>query len=128
MKTPNWKPELLTTIKGIDYTLHFKPEYNISAKEHFMGDCDWSLDQYEAIKNCYWFSATLQATKNGIELANEYLGGNCYKNKIDVMRNNLADTLSGYAIDMINECRPQAEKELKQQVMKTKQILLDLQA
>ncbi len=116
MKTPNWKPQLLTTIDGIEYNLHFEGEH-LDAKKHFVEECDWTEEVYREVSNYYWFIAKIEATKAGNALATSYLGGNCYKNLADVMqghKDGLDNVLAGYAPQMIDECKGDAEIALKQ--------------
>ena len=127
MKTPNWRPVELTKIDNVTYTLHFEDEHR-DAKNHFLVECDYSEEAYSEIKNFYWFTARVEATKAGVILSDNYLGGNCCRNKKEVMQDNtLANILNGYIPQMIAECQEQADINLNLLIAETEQKLIDLQ-
>lgn len=109
MRTPNWTDKkILTTDNGIDVFIEFEEE-GTNAKHHFISECGWSESDYAEIKDFYWFSAKIYATKAGIEIGNSYLGGNCYRNLKDVLGNGtVADLLGGYGPQMVEEALEEA--------------------
>ena len=113
MKTPSWKNQNLGYHKGFNLELRFAEE-DWSMKDHFINGCGWSQDQYDDIKNYYWFVAEVVAYIGSIECGSSYLGGNCYKNLKDVMQDkNPENVLSGYLPQMIEEAIEEAIKKLQ---------------
>lgn len=129
MRTPTWKPQVLTTIEGVTYTLHFEEEF-MDARRHFVEDCGWSAEEYNAIKKGYWFTAKIEATKGDEVLSDSYLGGNCYKSLKDVMAyegdTTLGSVLSGYAPQMVEECKEGAHIALGLLIQRQEERLLIL--
>ena len=113
MKTPSWKNQNLGTDRGFKIELRFHEE-DRSMKDHFINECGWSQDQYNDIKNYYWFVAEVVAYKGSIECGSSYLGGNCYKNLKDVMQDKKPENvLGGYLPQMIEEAIEEAIENLK---------------
>ena len=123
MKTPTWQPQLLTTLDGVDFTLHFENE-DMNPRTHFIQDCGMSQNDYDEIKAYYWFLARIEANKGGKVLAVSYLGGNCYKSLKEVMGGGeLGNILDGYAPQLIEECQEEAEVTLQLLIERTEETL-----
>ena len=60
--------------------------------------------------NLNWFCAKVTASKNGIELASDYLGGCCYKNANEFLTNN------DYYADMVDKVIIEAKEAIKKLV------------
>ena len=114
MKTPNLKDVLLTKEGSISYVLSFEEEYE-EAYNHFVGKCGFDQDEWESIKDCYWFCAKVEAKlPTGLVIGTAYLGGNAYASKAEVLGNGeLDDILSGYAPQMVDEAKQEALAFLK---------------
>lgn len=102
MKTPDWKDETITTSNGFLITLRFEDEH-MNAKDHFCNECGWEIDEYKKIADYYWFSVNVIATKDGYTVGSAYLGGNCYKNKKEVLGTSIETCLAGYMPQLIDE-------------------------
>lgn len=123
MKTPDWLPVDLGSVDGFKFVLSFEPE-DMSMKDHFINQCGWSLDDYKSIENNYWFCAKVTAYKGKIACGDAYLGGNCYKNKKEVLSDfkltndspiwdNVQTLLSGYGAQMIQDAMLEAKQNLE---------------
>ncbi len=112
MKTPIWKSETIHKDDDFTYVLSFEEEF-IDPHYHFTVECKWEEEQYSNIKNFYWFCSKITAYKGKIECGSAYLGGNCYKDKKDVMGAGLDTMLGGYAPQMIEEAREEALDNLE---------------
>lgn len=106
MRSPEWKPVIIAEKNGFKFELSFEPDDLLCPKTHFMHDCKWSKEEYETIKNFYWFDAIVTPIKGSIRFDScaAYLGANCYANKKEVMGNGeLKNILSGYAPQMVED-------------------------
>lgn len=108
MKTPNWQPVQLTQKDGFKLVLSFEEEYSCGY-DHFVNECDWSKEDYESIKNFYWFCAKVTAFKGKIECGTKYLGACCHKSKKDVIETDLG----GYLPQMIEQAIDEAKQNLE---------------
>lgn len=117
MRTPTWNSETIHKDDKFSYVLSFEEESFVDAKNHFIKECDWSVEAYKAIKDFYWFSAKVTSFMGKVEIHSEYLGCNCYKSKAQVMgdggKDVLDDILGGYALQMIEECKEESLKLLE---------------
>lgn len=117
MKTPTWLSEKVVTLDGIDYYLAFEPD-DLNPRTHFITQCEWAETDYNEIKNYYWFSARVLAMKGQFLLSETYMGGNCYKNKKEVISgDNWRDYLGGYMGQMVDECKEEAEEKLSSLIL-----------
>jgi hypothetical protein len=123
MKTPDWQPVELGSIDGFKFVLSFEPE-DMSMKYHFINQCGWSLVDYTSIANNYWFVARVTAYKGKIACGDAYLGGNCYKNKKEVLGDfkltnelpiwdNVQTLLSGYGAQMLQDAITESKQNLE---------------
>lgn len=73
------------TFEGFDIAFYAEPEYDNPADHFASGDDAWDLETIEAIERgkLTWFCAKVTASKAGIELASDYLGGCCYWKESD---------------------------------------------
>ena len=108
MKTPDWQPVQLPEKDGFKLVLSFEEE-DLPAYYHFVGECGWSDEDYQSIKNYYWFCAKVTAFKGKIECGASYLGTCCYKSKKDIIGTNLG----GYLPQMINDAIEEAKENLE---------------
>lgn len=112
MKTPDWKPQNIGIIDGFKIVLDFEKEH-MCPKSHFVNECGWSDDEYNEIKNYYWFSAKVITYKGVIECGSAYLGGCCHKNLKCVMGDKkLENILGGYLPQLIEEAIDEAKASL----------------
>ena len=83
-----------TQSEGFDIHFYAMPEYD-SPDDHF----DDKGETAEAIREGRfdWFAACVTASKNGIELGADYLGGCCYESPQAFM-----DEPDGYFADMVS--------------------------
>jgi len=94
-----WEPLHEEKAEGFDIITSIQPEI-MHPSESFdsssFADDDGLQKLIEAIDNgsLQWFVVRVQAFKNGILLASDYLGGNCYENPSDFI------TEGGYYEDM----------------------------
>ena len=113
MKTPNWKPQTICTQDGYTIVLSFEAE-DTDARTHFTGEypnCGWTEEQYEPIKNFYWFVAKVTAFKGSIEAGSAYLGGNAYSCLKEVLKGE-GGLLGGYFPQLMKEAIEEANKAL----------------
>ena len=113
MKTPTWKNQKLGTVDGFKIELSFEEEYDLEPRHHFINECGWSAEEYNAIKNFYWFTAKITVYLGSIECGSAYLCECCYKSLKEIMNNKQhKNILSGYAPQMINEAIDEAKARL----------------
>lgn len=116
MKTPTFQDQNLGTFEGFKVVLSFEEEH-LNAKDHFMGECGWSKEEYSSIKNYYWFTAKVTAYKGSIECGSAYLGACCHENLKSIMNplgcKSLGHVLGGYAPQMIEEAIEEAKAALQ---------------
>lgn len=48
-------------------------------RQHFMEECDYTLDEFQEIRDYEWFCANVSAWQDGVLLAETYLGCCCYE-------------------------------------------------
>jgi hypothetical protein len=100
--------ELVHTLEkdGFKIDLYFLQEYE---------EPDWDFETEEEKQelledincgNLLWFCAKVTASKKGIELAKDYLGGCCYKSVRDFVEN------SGYFDDMVETVITEADNKI----------------
>lgn len=115
MKIPQFKPQNLGTFEGFKIILSFEDEH-LNAKDHFINECGWTDEEYNSIKNCYWFCAKISAFKGSIECGSAYLGCCCYKTLKEILsfdgNTDIDHVLSGYAPQMIEEAIKEAKQAL----------------
>lgn len=114
----NWEQLHTEQNQGFEIQFSITPE-DMHPADSFddssFDDADGLQKLIEAIENgnLCWFIARVQAFKNGILLATDYLGGNCYENPMDFL------DAGGYYDDMkwtvINEAN-QAIKTLTEEI------------
>lgn len=113
MKTPQFKPQNLGTKEGFKLFLEFEPEY-LDPMDHFVGECGWSEEEYNSIKNFYWFSAKVVAYKGKVEAGCDHLGACCHKSLKDIMADgNIEKALGGYLPQMIEAAIEDAKQNLE---------------
>jgi hypothetical protein len=90
--------------EGFTLTLSFtsedsKPDWEMTEEEQ--------RDLFEKINNgtLLWFIARVEASKNGVILGTDYLGGCCYESVKDFIE-------VGYYADMVHEAIAEARKTL----------------
>jgi hypothetical protein len=108
MRKPTWKPIVILKDTQFTYLLSFI-EDDQDPKHHFINECEWSQQDYDEIKNFYWFTAQLTAFKGKVEVCSTYMGGNCYNTKSDVLGDKtLAQLLGGYGPQMVETVKAEA--------------------
>lgn len=91
-------------VQGFDITFSIEPEY-IHPRDCF----DIEQEAIDGIMNdidsgrLYWFSAKVTASKNGIELANTYLGACLYQDPMQFVQDN--DYYADMVAEVINEAK-----------------------
>ena len=112
MKTPNWQEQTICKRDGFTIKLSFEEEHE-DAREHFIGFCGWSEEEYKPITSYYWFCAKVTAYKGTIECGSAYLGGNAYKSLRDALGTNPEENgLGGYMPQLIDEAIEEAHINL----------------
>lgn len=108
MKTPDWLPVELPKKDGFKLVLSFEHE-DMCARDHFMNTCEWSEEDYNSIKDYYWFTAKVTAYKGKIEAGTAHLGGNCYKSKTDFTNQELSHYLPQIIAEAVEEAKENLE-------------------
>lgn len=112
MKIPLWKPRLVETYKNFNIILDFL-EDDKNPRDHFINECRWTKEQYNKIKNNYFFCACIEVYKGNVLCGSSYLGACCYKNLDEVLGDKTEETiLSGYYKQLRDEAIEEAEKRL----------------
>lgn len=72
---------MTTPVKNFgDFTVCFEAQAeDVSMRQHFVNECGWTAREYNRIKDFAWFTACVTIWKDGVQLAEEYLGACCYK-------------------------------------------------
>ena len=107
MKTPDWTPVKLPDSGPFQIELSFEPD-DMDPESHFIGQCGWSDEEYDTIKNYNWFSAKVAASFDGKEMGAAWMGGCCHPGK----RHVLGSELGGYLPQMVEEAVEGAAEEL----------------
>ena len=110
-RTPSWAVCKVTDQGGFTITLDFVEEHQ-NMKDHFINDCEWTIEQYNEIKNYFWFTAKVSAYKGSIEAGVAYLGGCCHKSLKDVLGSDINSMLGGYMPQLIEEAIENANEAL----------------
>ncbi len=85
-----------------------QPE-DISMRQHFIQNCGWTARQYRALRGFAWFSASVSAWRNGVELAVTHLGCCCYRTVEDFYIRYRDE----YFADMVKAVIDEAQSALK---------------
>jgi len=105
-----WEIIHTTTHNGFDIVIS-KTWEDIHPKDFF----DDSVDDVSEICNKIdlglldWFIVRFQASKSGVVLGEDYLGGLLYDNAQDFIKDS-----GGYLEDMLEQCTQQAKKKLSE--------------
>ena len=110
-KTPIWAERKVAEQDGFTITLSFEDE-DMNMRDHFINDCGWPADQFNEIKNYYWFTAKVTAYKGTIKCGCTYLGACCYKTLKDVLGSDTSTMLGGYLPQLIEEAIEEANEAL----------------
>lgn len=102
MKTPDWRETYLGEFDGFALTIEFNEEI-MNARNHFIKECGWTEEQYNEIKDFYWFQSIVKAHKGVVHCGSAYLGGNCYASKNEALGDKYETLLSGYGPQLIKE-------------------------
>lgn len=108
----------LATIEGFDIFFQAETEH-VNKKQHFMEECDWTLEQYKELKGTAWFCAHVEVRKAGIPLSNQYLGCCSYKTVSEFYTEYKDD----YLKDMIAEGLNEAKKALPIEILRIKKAM-----
>ena len=94
------KPVLV--IPGTDYVVCFDTEAeDLDMRQHFVGECGWTEEQFEEIEDMPWFSVKLSLWRKGRELDVEYLGACCYKTEDEFWTTYAADYFSDMVCELL---------------------------
>jgi hypothetical protein len=102
----HWKTINTEFKDGFQIVFSVTEEYTPIA-DHFEADDVSEIISDIEEGNLLWFVARVQAFKNGIELASDYLGGCCYKSYSDFVAQN------DYYADMIQTVIREAKETIK---------------
>lgn len=102
----HWKTINTESKDGFDIVFSVTWE-DMSPADHFESDDLPTLIADIESGNLQWCIARVQAFKNGIELASDYLGGCCYKSYSDFVDEN------GYYTDMVQTVISEAKETIK---------------
>jgi len=84
-------------------------EEDIAMRQHFIKECGWTTEQYEAIEDYAWFSAKVSAWRDGVELGVAYLGACCYETPEEFYTTYKDD----YFADMVEDAIAEAKKRVE---------------
>lgn len=79
---------------------------DMSSRQHFVNECGWTQQEFEKVRNFYFFSARVTAWKDGKELGAAYLGACSYRRLSDFYTKYKND----YCMDLANEAIDEAKK------------------
>ena len=111
----NWELIESHTQDGFTINTYVAPETD-DPRDHFLveGEAQMGLNEslYSVIEdieqgNLAWFMVKVEASKNGIVLADEYLGGCCYQTETDFL------DVDGYWTDMCETALHDAKQTLR---------------
>lgn len=84
-----------------EYTVCFEAEEEeMTAREHFIGECGWTEAEFAAIEHFPFFSARVSIFKDGEDLASDYLGCCSYRTVEEFFK----DYRGAYFADMVANC------------------------
>lgn len=91
----------IPVISFADYFVMFEAlDEEISMREYFIKNCEWSESKFRKIKDCAWFCAKVSIWRDGAELACDYLGTCCYLTESEFFNKYRGD----YFADMVKNC------------------------
>jgi len=102
-----WETIHTEDCEGFNITLSFAPETDIP-RDHFDGGCEQDEETFRKIENgtYLWFVARVEASKGGVILGTDYLGGCCYSSAEEFMAQD------GYFPDMVQSAIAEAKKTI----------------
>ena len=106
--TTHWETIHTEYREGFTITLSFAPETD-NPRDHFDGGCEQDDDEiFRKIENgiYLWFVARVEASKAGVVLGTDYLGGCCYSGAKEFMAQD------GYFPDMVQSAISEAKKTI----------------
>ncbi len=101
----HWETIHTDTIDGFDVTVSVAPEED-DPRDHF--DDDGETAQAIADGRYDWFMVRVDASREGITLGSDYLGGCCYESALDFVR-----APSDYYDDMVQNAIQYARDTLR---------------
>ncbi|MNI93323.1 hypothetical protein D3C73_1512530 [compost metagenome] len=75
---------------------------------HFVTECGWTEEQYEAIAHMPWFCAEVSIWQDGENLACEYLGCCCYESTKDFYTTDRGDYYADMKAALLDHVQRQA--------------------
>lgn len=119
----------VATFKGFD--IYFEPlKELISMKRHFMGECNWSKEDYAdlAASRPKWFVAHVVAKKGGIELGEAFLSGCCYSSHKEFYTTYFDDYFKDMMKEAVNNAEDNLPDTLKNLILQSSELDLTIEA
>lgn len=104
----HWELMHSDEVRGFDIALHFGPEYDDPRGHFASGDYEADAEIVRKIEDgtYLWFCARVTASREGVVLGTDYLGGCCYESVADFIASD------GYYPDMVGEAISEARAKL----------------